>query len=165
VAQGSSADPDGGWGFGRDLVGRISAPPERRRWTRARLSLFFEAALLLATSYIFVMLCPMRWWAPLLGSTYASRVPDARLEELARARVINSAVSAAARRSPVAMACLPRSITRHLMMRRRGIASTIYIGMRSRMPGKVDLHAWVAIGPIVIPAEDVSSYSVVAAFS
>jgi Transglutaminase-like superfamily len=63
------------------------------------------------------------------------------------------------------LACLPQSMARHSMLRRRGIESTLYIGVRPQVAGGVDIHAWTAVGPTVVPGEDVASYSVVATFS
>ena len=50
--------------------------------------------------------------------------------------------------------CLPRALAAHAMLRRRGIASRLCLGVK-RKSGAVDAHAWVETGcdRIVVGAE------------
>jgi hypothetical protein len=136
-----------------------------RRLSYERLVRVIEAGLLLGLSYLAVQLLPMRWWSSVLGNQNGSQAPALSEDQLLVARSVCSAISAVTKRSPLRLACLPQSMTRHLMLRRRGIESALYIGMRPRATGGVDTHAWTAVGSTVVPGEDVSSYSVVATFS
>ena len=55
------------------------------------------------------------------------------------------AVSAAARRVPFAT-CLPQALAVQLLLGRRGIASTLWLGARRTGAGRFSAHAWVRCG-------------------
>ena len=54
-------------------------------------------------------------------------------------------IAIAARRTPLRVTCLPRSLALHWMLRRRGIESTLRIGVRKR-GDHLEAHAWVEQG-------------------
>jgi hypothetical protein len=62
--------------------------------------------------------------------------------ELPSPRVLGQLVNLAARRSPLHASCLTRSLMLTWMLRRRGIASDLRIGVRLE-GGRLDAHAWV----------------------
>lgn len=68
--------------------------------------------------------------------------PETDRRALDRARAITRLVSAAARRTPWAGACLQRSLVLWGMLRRRGIDSAIRTGVR-KVDGQFRAHAWV----------------------
>jgi hypothetical protein len=73
------------------------------------------------------------------------------------------AIGAAARRAPWRSECLEQAIAAKAMLRRRGVASTLYLGM-ARDP--VGAHAWVRVGDVnVTGGRDVARYAVVASFA
>jgi hypothetical protein len=73
------------------------------------------------------------------------------------------AIGAAARRAPWRSECLEQAIAAKAMLRRRGIASTLYLGM-ARDP--VTAHAWLRVGDLnVTGGRDVDRYTVVASFA
>jgi hypothetical protein len=53
-------------------------------------------------------------------------------------------VEAAARHGPYRATCLPRSLTLWWLLRRRGIASDLHIGVRKNA-GRFEAHAWVEL--------------------
>jgi hypothetical protein len=70
-------------------------------------------------------------------------------DDVARARRLARMVNAAARRGPFRAYCLNRSLTLWWLLRRRGIASDVRIGVRKGANG-FEAHAWVAIGDTVV---------------
>lgn len=61
---------------------------------------------------------------------------------------IRWAVQAAAANVPWKPVCLPQAIAAQWMLRRRGIRSTLYLGVD---PGRqLDAHAWVRVGDAVV---------------
>jgi hypothetical protein len=73
------------------------------------------------------------------------------------------AVAVAARRTPWRSLCLEQAIAAKMMLRRRGIASTMYLGVTAR---PVHAHAWVRIGDLnVTGGSDVDRFAVVAMFA
>jgi hypothetical protein len=59
-------------------------------------------------------------------------------------------VDAAARNHVVEMTCLRRALTVQRMLRRRGIASQVVIGVRRDADKPLDAHAWVELGGAVL---------------
>lgn len=55
------------------------------------------------------------------------------------------AIDAAAAKSRSEALCLPRALAAHSMLRRRGIASRVCLGV-AREQGNLSAHAWVEIG-------------------
>lgn len=70
------------------------------------------------------------------------RGSQAGADALPEARTIAAIVEIAARHSPFPNTCLSRSITLAWMLRRRGIASELRIGVR-RTGASLEAHAWV----------------------
>ena len=82
-------------------------------------------------------------------------VPDRRLEEI---RTYTHLFSAIARRCPLPLTCLGRSVALWWLLRLQGIDTTVHIGLRKENNG-IDGHAWVQYGDLVInDAEDVGEH-------
>ncbi|MFQ5349576.1 MAG: lasso peptide biosynthesis B2 protein [Thermoanaerobaculia bacterium] len=128
-------------------------------------ALLAEAALALAASRLAVLLVPFRWIAPRLGETMAHtpREDPADPELLRR---IGWSVSVASRNLPWTSRCLAEAIAGKMMLKRRGVPSTLYLGLAKQ--GEVDLeaHAWLRCGSRVLTGERVSEgYTVIASFA
>jgi hypothetical protein len=79
------------------------------------------------------------------------------------ARDVAWGIGAAAARSPWRSKCLEQAIAAKMMLRRRGVPSTLYLGM---MREPVAAHAWVRVGERnVTGGQDVRRYAVVASFA
>jgi Transglutaminase-like superfamily len=94
------------------------------------------------------------WWLPpsavaRAGHAGARRdgAPDPAVEQR-----VAWAVQAVARRLPtVFRGCLPQALAACAMLRRRGIAARLVIGVRrAPAPGPIEAHAWVESGGRVI---------------
>ena len=140
----------------------------RKGWsTRARRLLsrdgarVAEAIAYLALARIAVLALPFRVLARRLGVAHAE-TPALAEAHPASGRVA-WATAAAARRVPWRSECLEQAIAAKAMLRRRGIASTLYLGM-ARDP--VMAHAWLRVGDLnVTGGRDVARYAVVASFA
>jgi hypothetical protein len=65
-----------------------------------------------------------------------------------RARGVRWAVEVAARNLPWKPVCFPQAVAATMMLRRRHIASTLYLGVD---PGRgLDAHAWVRVGALIV---------------
>ena len=107
------------------------------RWPRA-----LEAAVALIAAAVIVRFVPIGIWRRLSGSkapTVAGTVPDVRIA------LVRAAVDHAERRLGRSFKCLPRAMAMTAMLRRRGIASSLIIGVSERAEGADPrrLHAWV----------------------
>lgn len=114
---------------------------------QVRLRTLEAMALLLAARFL-VRFVPLRRWNRLLGksSPYAPPTGEQRSDpaEEEPVRQCAAAVRRAAFRLPATL-CLPQAIGLHWMLRRRGIANAVIVGIRpSSERGTLhDLHAWV----------------------
>jgi hypothetical protein len=135
-----------------------------RRGSSSRLrrrALAAEAVTCLALARVAVVLLPFhvlsRWLGVRRGETPGDVVADART------RGVGKAVAAAAQRTPWRSKCLEQAIAAKAMLRRRGVESTLYLGV-VREP--MAAHAWLRVGEHnVTGGQEVSQYAVVASFA
>ena len=126
-----------------------------------RLALGAEALGCLAVARAAVIFLPFRvvsrWLGVRMGETPAA------VETSPRSRDVNWGIGAAACRVPWRAKCLEQAIAAKMMLRRRGVHSTLYLGV-TREP--MAAHAWVRVGGWnVTGGQDVSRYAVVASFA
>lgn len=130
--------------------------------------LLAEATLLLAVARAAVLLLPFRVIARALGPrmTETPREGGTGPERLRR---LTWAIGAVARRTPWRSKCLEQALAAKVMLRRRGIPSTLYLGVARAAgdaPGPYDAHAWLRSGTIhVTGGQQVDRYAVVATFA
>ncbi len=72
--------------------------------------------------------------------------------------VVSRALSAAARRLPWKSTCLVQAVAGHLMLRWRGVPSTIVLGAKRR-DDALDAHAWLLAGNTCVCGGDVDGYA------
>jgi hypothetical protein len=131
------------------------APRDRR--------LVLEAALMLAVSSVLLSVFRFQRLARHLGR----HMSESGAVEPAQARQsgdrIGWAVTGVAHVLPWHPVCLPQAVAAKLMLRRRRIPSTLYMGIDSR---GYDAHAWVRVGDrIVTGGPATERFSVVSTFS
>jgi hypothetical protein len=120
-----------------------------------------EAVAWLALARVAVVVLPFRVLSRRLGLR-KGETPTTVAASPVSSRV-GWAVAAAARRTPWRSKCLEQAIAAKAMLRRRGIESTLYLGV-VREP--VAAHAWLRVGELnVTGGQDVSRYAVVASFA
>jgi hypothetical protein len=120
-----------------------------------------EAIAYLALARVVVVVLPFRVLARRLGVRHAETPEIAGVHPASRR--VAWAIAAAARRAPWRTECLEQAIAAKAMLRRRGIESTLYLGM-ARDP--VEAHAWLRVGDLnVTGGRDVARYAVVASFA
>lgn len=120
-----------------------------------RLALL-EAAWTLALVQIAVKLLPFRWIAPRLGSMDSA--PSERpisLEQQQQAQKVGWAITSLARFLPWDAKCLIQALAGKWMLRRRGMPSTLYLGVdRGHSEEKwLEAHAWLRCGTDIITGE------------
>ncbi len=109
-----------------------------------------EALVLLAAFRAALAVIPVRriLKAVCRGSTRS--VPEANqplsVGAVALALRVRWAVEAAARNSPVEFVCFPQSLAAYVMLRRRGVSSTIVYGVARSPAGELIAHTWLTAG-------------------
>ena len=131
-----------------------------RHWLRV-----LEALLLMVLARLLVALVPFRLWRDSLGQPVTAERPEntaAKSPLPPAAFACAHAMQRAAVRLKGTL-CLPRAMTLQWMLRRRGIASTLAMGVmpQQHRGGLDDLHAWVEVARIAIMDEGPDSHRTV----
>lgn len=104
-----------------------------------------EALLLLALGAVAVRLMPLKWLGRISGAGPFGRPPcDADRAEVLT-WMVGWAVQRAARRSPLRAKCFEQGLAAQIMLRRRGIDSTLFygVGVAPCIERPVRAHVWV----------------------
>ena len=132
-----------------------------RRLGARNVALLLEAVACLALARAAVRLLPFRVLARGLGGRM-QETPTA-VPVTPRSRRVGWALAVASQRTPWRSRCLEQALAAKAMLRRRGIESTMYLGV-TRAP--FEAHAWVRVGDVhVTGGSDVDRYAVVASFA
>ena len=138
---------------------RASLRSSKRRLHRLlRLSwaerlLLIEASFWLGLARLAILALPFRWIAPRLGRHVAGAAPAGAPGQADRLRRIAWAVTAASRHTPWKSACLAQAIAAKVMLRLRGLPSTLYLGVAKDGDGGLDAHAWLRSGDLILTGE------------
>jgi hypothetical protein len=145
---------------------RILSPPQRQ--------LLIEAVIWLGVLRAITLVLPFRRVASLLRLTQsaASDVsppgPSAGREPGHADRAagaIGWAVQGAASRTPWLSACLVQSLAAHVMLRRQGVPSVVYLGVAKDAAGDFIAHSWLRCGDrMVTGGGSYQQFSVIAAY-
>ena len=118
---------------------------------------------------------PSPFWARLALKTvpvrvldrYFSKAPDAALRSPDESVIgkVRWAVTAAARHAPIQFVCFPQAIAGQSMLRRRGIASTMYYGVSHSPEGALEAHVWLMTSDrYILGGESAANFRVLKTF-
>ena len=140
-------------------VGKLFQIPWRDRL------LLFEAVVVLALARLATWLLPFRWLAPFLGRKMAES-PETDPTDVEPVRRIEWAVSVARRYGPWGQWCLAEAIAGKALLRRRGLTSTLYLGVLKGDDGELEAHAWLRCGSRILIGESaIRGHAVIAKFA
>lgn len=125
----------------------------QRSWNEHRL--FLEALASLCWVSLLLEVLPFRKLAPRLGASQQETPTDILPDDQATVLKISWAVQAVARHVSLGFVCLPQAMAAQRMLRRRGIRSTLYLGVA---PDRADAraiqaHAWLRAGDKIVTGE------------
>jgi hypothetical protein len=134
--------------------------------SRAERRLFLEAILWLGFFRAVLLAVPFRWIAPNLGAHMAETPSrDEGGERGQLAKEVAQAVSRASRQVPWAAKCLVQAMAGKKMLQRRGIASTLYLGLAKSPDQDLQAHAWLRCGDqIILGGGGLQRFAVVSTF-
>jgi hypothetical protein len=130
----------------------------------ADLLMALEALVLLAFFRVCLVIVPVRRIIGAithnkLAAQQSSQQPLSD-QEMTAARRVQWAVRAIARHFPVEFVCFPQALAAYLMLRWRGLASTIVYGVSRTPAGKLIAHAWLEMGDgCVVGGEESEGFS------
>lgn len=129
-----------------------------------RKTAFLESFIWLGLARGSVLLFPFRSLTPYLGGLNQETSEVSLQSELAVVDQIAWAIATSSRYTPWRSNCLARAIAAKIMLRRRRITSTLYLGLK-RNADQLEAHAWLRSGEkIVTGGENQHQFKVVSFF-
>jgi len=108
----------------------------------------------------------MKWYAQRLGEQSIESPEVEIVNKLEEIRSVSKALRRALRFLPGKTKCLARAITLKSLLNRKGIPSTIYLGVAKDDSSKMIAHAWLRCGKDVVSGkEEMARFTVVAFFT
>jgi hypothetical protein len=125
--------------------------------------LLAEATLRLAAARFALLFLPFSFLSRRLGVPMKETGDDSTDRVLLRR--VAWAVGAVSRRAPWRCKCLEQGIAAKMMLRRRRVANTLYLGV-ARGDSQLDAHAWLRCGTVYVTGGgDNERFSVVSTFA
>ena len=127
---------------------------------------FIKAYIYSGVARIFIIFMPFNRLRRIMGKykEESNEIVDVNTYKIARK--IGWVVSEAARYTPWNSKCLVQALTTQKMMREKGIATTIYLGVRKGKDNEMLAHAWIRCGSYIITGgANENEYVVVAKFT
>lgn len=146
------------WSQRLSRLGRLS-------W--AERGLLLEAVVWLGLARLAVLTVPFRRMAPWLGRHMAESAPAVDTATEHCALRLGWAVRTMSCLTPWNSNCLAQAMAVTRMLQRRGMVSTLYLGLRQDDAHELQAHAWVRCGSVVLTGGRRSPqlYTVVATFA
>jgi hypothetical protein len=135
----------------------------RMSW-RHRLRIL-EAFACLGLARVVVLSVPFRFVARAVGRATAAvhGADDRDTRSGPRAVAVGQLVERVSRHTPWRSNCLAQALAATFMLRRRGLASSMYFGLAKSDAGRLEAHAWTrSSGVIVTGGRALERYTVVA---
>lgn len=124
-----------------------------------------EATFFLIIIKGMIMLFPLRWYKNLLGVQNATLnfTPDNLTMKVILC--VSRAIVRSRMIIPWKNQCLTEAITAKLLLRRRGVKSTLFLGV-NRENNKMTAHAWLCCGAVFVTGKrGMEKFTVVSSFS
>ncbi|MCX7842964.1 MAG: lasso peptide biosynthesis B2 protein, partial [Clostridia bacterium] len=127
--------------------------------------MILEAFFLTGLSRFAILFFPFRNVASVMGKPMFETSQELEAGFMEKAMEIAFILKKIPRYTPWQSKCLVQALTGQLMLRRRGISSTIYLGISKDENGGLLAHAWLRCGSVVITGDEfMSKYKQVACF-
>jgi hypothetical protein len=148
----------------RATAGRLGALARLARLAPADRTLLCEAFVLTGLASAALRFLPFKMIGKIATRPLTARMADPAARA-ALADKVRWAVAASARRSPWRALCFEQGLAAQVMLRRRGVASTLYFGARRDDASEVTAHVWVRDQDRdVIGCDEASRFAVLASW-
>jgi hypothetical protein len=117
-------------------------------WLEQRL--FIEAFCLTGVVRLAVLLLPFRWLTPVLGKHMRESPMKEDAIKLEAAKRVSRVVETVSLYTAWESKCLVQAIAVKIMLRQRGIANTLYLGVGKNEKKSLVAHAWLRCGEAII---------------
>jgi hypothetical protein len=127
---------------------------------------FLEAVFWLGLARLAILVLPFRRLAPWLGRHMAQSPEEAGAAPPELLDRLSWAVAAASRHAPWECKCLAQAIAGKAMLRRRGAASTLYLGLAKDRETQLQAHAWLRCGERILTGQrGMAGFTVISTFA
>lgn len=146
---------------------RYAAAWQRRTW--AARGLLIEAFFWLGWARLLVLSVPFRWIVVLWGlhaQPFSSAGGTPTPLAASRSQAVQHAIATISPYTPWHSNCLAQALAASALLRRRGLASTLYLGVAKDRTHRLQAHAWLSCGGELVTGEaGRQHYTTVAVFS
>lgn len=137
-----------------------------RRLPRPDKFLLLEAALLLSFARAVIEFVPIRWYAPYLLGRHMAETPCGAMDDHHKEllRRVAWAVQVMSDFAPWRNKCFAAAVAAKWMLRRRGLAGTLYLGARGEGENGLAAHAWLRCGDVYVTGGKGGEFGTVSRF-
>lgn len=128
--------------------------------------LLLEALLWLGLARAAVLTMPFRWILYALGQQAGTAAATPHPSQEAVIQQVAWALQVVSRRTPWQSNCLAQALAGQVILRRRQIAGTLYLGVSKEARNPLAAHAWLRSHELIVTGGNhLDRYSVIATFS
>ena len=120
------------------------------RRTLSEQLFYIEVIFWLGLSRLAILTLPFKWIAPVLGQHMSSTNEISSKKTRQKSIRIARAIRTISEHVPWECKCLVQAMSGKIMMRNRGVAATLYLGVSKKENGELKAHAWLRMGTVVI---------------
>lgn len=128
----------------RQQLRHFRARPWADKW------LFLQAYFGLGLAYLAIHTIPFRWLSPCFGQPMTESTRQVTPEQVRLIRRVAWAVQRASELTPWPSVCFPQAVTAKMLLRQRGLSSTLYFGAAFDEARDLNAHAWLRCGPLYV---------------
>ena len=139
------------------IINHKSVPSKGQRFLklpRTEINLFIQTCILSLISSLMVSILPMRLYIKWLGEKGKESSVSAIEGKSMEIFLIEKTMRRIVRHLPWRPKCLSRAITAKILLNRRKISSTIYLGVAKDGDIKMVAHAWLRCGNIIVSGKE-----------
>ena len=114
--------------------------------------LYFQALFTSTKVKLMVTLLPLRWYAHYLGKEHSVTIDHFIDDSYPVIYKVSQAIVRGQKSVPWQNRCLVNAITAKLMLRKKGLESTLYLGVNKENQ-KMKAHAWLRCGTFYVTGQ------------
>ncbi|MBF0225245.1 MAG: lasso peptide biosynthesis B2 protein [Desulfobacterales bacterium] len=127
--------------------------------------IYLEVIFWLAITRLSILTLHFKFIARFLGKHMAESEKQHPPHTMKKARVIAARIYTLSKYLPWECKCLVQAISGKMMLKKRKITNTMYLGVCKDNHGMLMAHAWLRVGDSIILGGDVKRFTVVATFA
>ena len=115
--------------------------------------MILEAIVFLIFAKLLLVVVPFSWLSRYMGEL-VDTPPNDTFVKSNEVSLISRAIVKANRNIPFETACYPQALAAKLLLKRRNLDSTVFIGVQKDDLGRISGHAWLKYGECVVTGKE-----------